>query len=205
MSDLVKKAYEVVGLGKFGSNSHPVHPATIHFPLAFLALANILNVLYGVTAYLPTNLPFTADKENLGTLAILGYFSNILGMLTSIPALLTGFAELYAMIDANGLYQTNKNGEKALVPKVKTTLTHAGLNDVTILLALYNWLLTRKAEDFKPAGHQIVISGAALLTALYAAYLGGGLVYSKGVGVQRMGTGAELKRAEIEETVAKKE
>jgi uncharacterized membrane protein len=108
--------------------SHPVHPATVHFPLAFLALANILNLLYGSTLYLPTSLPFTNDKENLGTLAILGYLSNVLGIITSIPAVLTGSAELYAMVSTNGLYQINEmDGKKTLVPKVKTTLIHVSL------------------------------------------------------------------------------
>jgi hypothetical protein len=90
-----------------------------------LGLANVLNLVYGSTLYLPTNLPFIADKENLGTLAIFGYASNILGIVTSIPAVLTGFAELYAMVNANGLYKVDeKTGEKALVPKVKMTLIH---------------------------------------------------------------------------------
>lgn len=59
--------------------------------------------------------------------------------------------------------------------------------------------------DFKPAGHQIVMSAGALGLAFYAAYLGGGLVYTRGVGVQRMGTGAELKKKELDEVAAKKE
>jgi hypothetical protein len=106
------------------SYSHPIHPATVHFPLAFLTLANILNLLYGSVLYLPNNPFFSVDRENLGTLSILGYASNVLGIITSIPALLTGGAELYAMIQGNGLYQKDKNGEKRLVPKVKVALMH---------------------------------------------------------------------------------
>jgi uncharacterized membrane protein len=249
MSSIAKRIYEVVGIGQFGSNrlvfpppklncpikltppSHPVHPATVHFPVAFLALANILNLLYGATLYLPTSLPFTADKENLATLAILAYSSNVLGIVTSIPALVTGFAELYAMVQANGLYQTDEKGVKSLIPKVKTTLTHvrisppfrfsslkqtpspnkgsethtpqAGLNDIVIVSAIYNWFVDRNVVDFKPAGHQIILSAGALFLAFYAAYLGGGLVYTRGVGVQRMGTGAEIKKRQMEEFAGK--
>lgn len=148
MSSLVKRCFEVVGLGKFGENrfvlpissksnhllqifsnadpsySHPIHPATVHFPLAFLTLANVLNLVYGSVLYLPSNPFFTRDDHNLSSLSILGYATNLLGIVTSIPAILTGGAELYAMIQANGLYQTGENGEKKLVPKVKIALNH---------------------------------------------------------------------------------
>ena len=96
----------------------------MHFPLAFLTLANILNLLYGSVLYLPNNPFFSSDRENLSTLYILGYASNVLGIMTSIPALLTGSAELYVMVQGNGLYQKDKNGEKRLVPKVKVALMH---------------------------------------------------------------------------------
>ncbi|KAG0645256.1 hypothetical protein D0Z07_8820 [Hyphodiscus hymeniophilus] len=209
MAGYIEKAYTAIGLGKVGKNSHPVHPATVHFPLALLGLANILNVLYGATVYLPTNLPFTADKENIATLAILGYISNLLGIVTSIPAVLTGSAELYAMIQANGLYVKGEDGTvqepKALVPKVKTTLTHASLNDIVVFGAVYNWLMERNVPDFKPAGHQVIMSVGALALAFYAAYMGGELVYKHGVGVQRQGEGAEIKKSQMEEFAAKKE
>jgi hypothetical protein len=97
----------------------------VHFPIAFLGLANALNVLYGVAIYLPFLSPFAVDKQNLGALTVLGYFLNVFGAITSIPALLTGFAELYAMVNARGLYVTDqKTGSKTLEPVVKTTLTH---------------------------------------------------------------------------------
>jgi hypothetical protein len=106
------------------SSSHPIHPATVHFPLAFLTLANILSLLYGSVLYLPSNPFFTRDEQNLGALSILGYAANLLGIVTSIPAILTGAAELYAMIQGNGLYQTDEKGQKKLVPKVKIALMH---------------------------------------------------------------------------------
>jgi len=209
MAGIAKQVYEVIGLGKFGKNSHPVHPATVHFPLAFLGLANILNLFYGATLYLPTTLPFIADKENIATLAILGYLSNVLGIVTSIPAVLTGFAELYAMVQANGLYAKGENGSvkepKTLVPKVKTALTHASLNDIVVVGAVYNWLMERNVPDFKPAGHQVIMSAGALGLAFYAAYLGGDMVYKQGVGVQRQGEGAENKKSQVADFTAKKE
>jgi hypothetical protein len=49
----------------------PIHPATIYFSLASLALANILNILYGAILNHPISLPFVAETENLVTIAIL--------------------------------------------------------------------------------------------------------------------------------------
>jgi len=194
MSKLAKKCFEAVGLGKFGDNSHPVHPATVHFPIAFLTLANALNMVYGSVLYLPSNPFFTRDRQNLSTLSILGYASNLLGILTSIPAVLTGGAELYAMIQGNGLYQTDKDGQKTLIPKVKIALTHAGLNDLVVGGAILNWLLERNRPDFEPSGYQVAMSVGLTAVQFYAAYLGGDLIYTHGVGVQRQGEGAKKKQ-----------
>lgn len=106
-------------------SSHPIHPSTVHFPIAFLTGSNILNLLYGACLYTPALVPFAVDKENTGTIAILGYFLNLTGIVTSIPAVLTGFAELYAMIQGRGLMVYDKKLDcKVIEPVVKTTLTH---------------------------------------------------------------------------------
>lgn len=101
-----------------------MHPATVHFPIAFLGASNALKLLYGSTLYFG-NPFFSASKQNLGTLSILAYASNVLGIVTVIPTLLTGSAELYAMVSTPGLYRTDEgSGEKRLIPKVGTTLLH---------------------------------------------------------------------------------
>jgi hypothetical protein len=80
----------------------------VHFPITFLTLANALNLLYGTAIYLPFLFPFTVDKENTGTITIMGYFLNVIGIICSIPAILTGFAELDAMVNTRGLFVTNQ-------------------------------------------------------------------------------------------------
>lgn len=65
--------------------------------------------------------------------------------------------------------------------------------------------MERNVPDFKPAGHQVIMSAGALGLAFYAAYLGGDMVYKHGVGVQRQGEGAENKKSQIAELTAKKE
>lgn len=156
MSELAKKLYAVLGLGKFGSNryfllpssppslpfsplssshplisppSHPIHPSTVHFPIAFFTTANSLNLLYGLAIYFPSLSPITPDKFNTGALTILGYFANVAGLVTSIPALLTGNAELYAMVQSRGLWVTDQETEtRSLEPVVKVTLLHVCLS-----------------------------------------------------------------------------
>ncbi|KAE8441597.1 hypothetical protein EG329_004646 [Mollisiaceae sp. DMI_Dod_QoI] len=194
MSNLVKKCFEAVGLGKFANNSHPIHPATVHFPLAFLTLANVLSLLYGSVLYLPNNPILTRDQSSPSALSILAYATNLLGIITSVPAILTGGAELYAMIKGNGLYQKDEKGQQKLVPKVKVALMHAGLNDLVIAGAVFNWLQQRNAPDFRPAGYQVLVNAVLTAIQMYAAYLGGDLVYTHGVGVQRMGEGAKKKQ-----------
>jgi hypothetical protein len=54
-------------------------------------VGNFINILYDVAIYLPSLSLFNPDKENTGALAIVGYFVNIIGIISSIPTLLTGF------------------------------------------------------------------------------------------------------------------
>lgn len=59
---------------------------------------------------------------------------------------------------------------------------------------MYNWLMERNVPDYRPAGHQIAMSAVFMGVQMYAAYLGGGLIYTHGVGVQRQGEGAKEKQ-----------
>lgn len=63
----------------------------------------------------------------------------------------------------------------------------------------------RPHEDYRPYNHQILLSAGGLGMTLFAAFLGGSLVYKHGVGVQRMGEGAKEKQKEVTELVHKKE
>jgi len=75
------------------------------------------------------------------------------------------------------------------------TLTQGGLNDLVIAGAIYNWLQERNVPEFRPAGHQVVLSAVLMAVQMYAAYLGGDLIYAHGVSVQRMGEAAKKKKA----------
>jgi len=190
-----------IGLGKVGGNSHPIHPATVHLPIAFLLAASVFDILSYFAVIFPTLFtsivkpfvnPFASHKviAILYHLSLFSYASTIAGILTAIPAISSGAIEAYAMISAKGFDLNN--------PIIKTTLIHAGLNDLAISGAVYNWLTRRNREDFMPWGGNAFVSALMLGAVAYAAFLGGGLVYAHGVAVQRMGKGKEEKEKNIE-------
>lgn len=118
-------------------------------------------------------------------LSLFGYVSTIAGIATALPALSSGLIEGYALISAQGLDLSK--------PKVKKTIAHAALNDLAIFAAIYQVINKSRNVSFLPSGHNVVLSGLALAAVGYSAYLGGGLVYEHGVGVQRQGNGKNEK------------
>ncbi|KAH8588502.1 hypothetical protein B0O99DRAFT_746759 [Bisporella sp. PMI_857] len=177
------------------SNS-PCHDT---YPLAFFTIADILNPLCGIALVAPARSPLTPEKENTSAIIILGYFTDVIGILGSTPALTTGFAELYAMINARRLYINNDEEKKTLDLTLKTTIIHAGINGVVVFAVMYNLLMERHCphENYGPYPHQIVLSGGTLLMPFYAAYLGGSLICKHGMGVQHMGDGVEEEKKEL--------
>jgi uncharacterized membrane protein len=119
-------------------------------------------------------------------LSLTSYLCTIAAIVTSVPALTTGIAELYGLIKKRGL------GDRA----TKVGLIHAGLNDVAVAGVVYNWLSRRKRTAFETSGTNASISAVLLFSTLYSAYLGGSLIYKHGVGVKRMGEGLKKKQAE---------
>lgn len=134
-----------VGMGQFGS-SHPLHPATVHFPIGLLALSFSLDALqlFSLPAFGAAFLPPAA------LIRPLAHYTGAAGLLSAVPTIMTGLAELYGMWrgnvqdtrsagtiarDAKGAVQTNAiRGQK-----LRTTLTHASINDVVLGVAAWNW------------------------------------------------------------------
>jgi uncharacterized membrane protein len=184
--------------------SHPVHPATVHLPIAFMLTASALDLAtwFGMRSpslltplmKLTTN---STSSNHLDTIALINYLSlfsyasTVTALFTSLPTLSSGLAEGYAMIQANGLDMSN--------PKVKVMAIHALLNDVAVAGAFYNYWTRSKAEGFLPSGVNVLISSVMLGGVIYSAYLGGSLVYKHGVGVQRQGDGKVIKEKMMNE------
>lgn len=174
--------------------SHPLHPATVHFPIAFLSLSYFLDILYGLSTQ-----PSTASLVRLafdftpflGDMARFSYYLNILGLLTAMPAAATGGMELIAMIQRQDLVnklQKSENKSTAaqkMHPKLKIGFLHAALNDFAIVGSGYNWWTRRAVIGNAPADINIVLSAVLMFSVFFSAYLGGQMVYKYGVGVQK--------------------
>lgn len=154
-----------------------------HAYLTFPALAKPLLAIIAGDSSAPV-IPLVHSMSQLSYLATLAF------LFTSIPALTTGVWELLALIQAKGLEDR----------VTKVAILHAGLNDVALVGMAYNWLSRRNREAVLSKGSNVMVSASILLGGLYAAYLGGSLIYSHGVGVQRMGDGLKERHAKGEKT-----
>lgn len=83
--------------------------------------------------------------------------------------------------------------------RLKTTITHATLNDLVVGIAAYNWWTRRSLPNLGLPRFNAYLSAAAIPIFLYSAYLGGSLVYEYGVGVQRQGKAVEIKERQKKE------
>ena len=177
-------------------SSRPLHPAIVHFPIAFLTITYAMDILYGLSTH-----PQTASwvrkaydfAPYLAEIARFSYFTNTLGVAVAIPTILTGGMELFAMIKRQGLLNKPQKSEgkadtsKRIHPKIKVGLAHAVMNDVGLFAAGFNWWTRRSTAGNAPTDVNIVVSSVCLPLLLFAASLGGMLVYDYGVGVGRQG------------------
>jgi uncharacterized membrane protein len=106
---------------------------------------------------------------------VLSYYTTILTLLFTAPAVATGAQQLMPVIQRDGFSSK----------KAKVGVLHALINDVAAVGALYNWWSRRSTPGFTPDATNILISVVlAMPSTLYAAYLGGSLVYIHGLGFQ---------------------
>ncbi|GAA6055919.1 hypothetical protein JCM3770_002360 [Rhodotorula araucariae] len=205
-AQLAKKADAVIqpvaqtGMGQVRSFGHPLHPATVHFPIGLLSISFALDALQLAPA-LSHGLNYLKLLPPAAVINTLSHYTGAAGMLAALPSIATGLAELYGMWSG----QAKQKGEvkKTLADaavkrdiageKLKTTLTHATLNDIVLGIAAYNWWVRRQSSQLILPQTNALLSAAAIPLFLYSAYLGGSLVYEYGVGVQRQGEAAEIK------------
>ncbi|CZT22116.1 uncharacterized protein RCC_07985 [Ramularia collo-cygni] len=151
--------------------SKPVHPAAVHFPIAFLSLAYSLDILStlrlpALAAYLPT----PTESSRLSTYLL------ALGLASAIPAVLTGGQQALLMISKGGL----KDESGSLRPKVKATFTHAILSDIMLAVTTYVWWAKHNGES---AAWIVPVEGLLLASMLVVGGTGGTLTYNYGVGM----------------------
>ena len=152
-----------------------------------------------------------SSRRTLAELARVSYISNALGLLTSVPAVLSGAAELYAMIKGQGLREEirrESDGQvvyKGLNPKVRVGLLHAALNDVAVAASVWQWWTRRNRVGYVPDGANVLVSAATLPGLIFSAYLGGSLVYKYGVAVMRMGEAKKIKGDQQKDELKRKD
>ncbi|KAF1831963.1 hypothetical protein BDW02DRAFT_571537 [Decorospora gaudefroyi] len=171
--------------------SHPTHPATVHFPITTTLLTAGLDAVYFLSTWGPTSTIVASAFKTLdiainpSLFPLLSYYTTLLTLLFSAPAVATGAYELMPLIKRDGL-----NSKKA-----KVGVLHAMVNDVTVVGAAWNWWTRRDAPGFMPSNLNVVVSSLVALPAtLFAAYLGGSLVYNYGMGFR--GSQAKAKKAQ---------
>ena len=107
---------------------------------------------------------------------MLSYYSTILTILTTLPAVVTGVVQLAPVIQRDG-FQSKK---------AKVGAVHALLNDIALFGTIYNWWTRSQQIGFTPSTTNVLVSSAlALPITMYSAYLGGSLVYEYGMGFSR--------------------
>jgi uncharacterized membrane protein len=105
---------------------------------------------------------------------VLSYYTTILTLLFTVPAVITGSAQLMPVIQRDGFSSK----------KAKLGVMHALINDLAALGALYNWWTRRGVAGFTPDATNILISTVVAMPAtMWAAYMGGSLVYVHGMGL----------------------
>ncbi|GAA5861144.1 hypothetical protein JCM3774_002204 [Rhodotorula dairenensis] len=212
MSDAAQKADRAIqpavktGMGKLGNWGHPIHPATVHYPIGLLSISFGLDALQ-LAPWLTSGLTWLKIMPPAAVVNVLSHYTGAAGLIAALPTLASGIAELYGMWQgqAQSKGSAKDAGKDALAKKdvagekLKVTLTHAGLNDLVLGIAAFNWWVRRQSKDLILPPFNAALSAAAIPIFLYSAYLGGSLVYEYGVGVMRQGEAAEIKKRQEKE------
>ena len=127
--------------------AHPIHPALIPFPFAFLWGAAIFDVLYLVSGH--------------GDFTITASYLTVAGLLSGLLAAVPGAIDYFAAVppDSSAKQRATK---------------HALGNVAALLLFFVAWLLRNADGAMEPATLALEILGAAIMA--YAGLLGGELV-----------------------------
>ena len=183
----------------------------MHFPIAFLLLSFGMDIIHQFSGYLPksiaSNLPVAADMSR-GS-----YFLLSAGLITAVPAVITGIREAVVLIAKQGLYESDAWGNSIVRTKCKAMIAHATVNDTVLAITTYIWYSKRKNSAESLAGKVGIASnlatGAAayepqfwmvateiplLIFLLVGANIGGSLTYNFGIGFSAGGGSSKKKQ-----------
>ncbi|KIV90399.1 hypothetical protein PV10_07709 [Exophiala mesophila] len=176
------------------NTDHPAHPAIVHFPIAFNILAWGLDILYALTTTWIQPEFITSRFNSPSTLLDItrfGYFLLCAGLITTVPAIMSGNVQLVGMIKKNGgPWEKDASGKpkSTMVPRIKATITHAIVNDLVFVANIYSWYLRKDKEGVinvgkVPTQTNLIISAVLLPFLIIGAKIGGTLTYNHGIGL----------------------
>lgn len=166
----------------------------MHFPIAFNILSWGLDILYALTSIWVRPAFLTSRFGSPSTLldiSRLSYFLLCAGLITTVPAIMSGNIQLVGMIKKNGgPWEKDATGKQknTMVPRIKATITHAIINDIVFVVNLYSWYLRKDKTGAvnigkTPTTTNIIISAVLLPVLIISAKIGGTLVFNHGVGL----------------------
>ena len=143
-----------------------------------------IDLFYAATTKLQPAIILRNYGSSLPDVARASHYLQALGLVTTLPAVVTGVQQMYKAIGNGGLYQADG---QTLRPKIKVTMVHAALNDVAFLASLYSWWTRRGNVGLVPSDLNVLISGVLFPVLMYSASLGGRLTYNYGMGMNLAG------------------
>ncbi|SMR41240.1 unnamed protein product [Zymoseptoria tritici ST99CH_1E4] len=163
----------------------PVHPATVHFPLAFLSLSFTLDILAHTQPSLPAILS-TSSLLSPTTIHTTSHSLLALGLLASIPAVLSGVQQAILSISKQGLFEADG---KTIKEKNKVLISHAIGSDLAVAASTWLWWVrSQEGGNVTPKGW-MVWAEVGVVGLLFASASGGGsLVYNYGMGFSSLKT-----------------
>ncbi|MES1189534.1 MAG: DUF2231 domain-containing protein [Steroidobacter sp.] len=132
---------------------HPVHPALVHFPVAFWSLASILDGLV-ITSVMHETL--------------LAWYCHVLGLVMAVPALFTGWLEFARL-------------EQRIVAPAMRHMMLMGSAWICYLAALFTRTV-HLVPIQAPGGITYFFSAIGFLLLMWGGWQGGELVYRHGAG-----------------------
>jgi uncharacterized membrane protein len=139
---------------------HPLHPALVHVPTGLFPAALLFDLIGWAGG----------DADTLGRCA---FWSIAIGILVALLAAPTGLADWWDI----------KSGK----PAHKLGLIHMSINVlVLVVMATSFYLRWRRGMPWTPTGAAIVASVFGNLLLAVSGYLGGRMVFDRGVGVARL-------------------
>lgn len=165
-----------------------------------------MDALYALRSNLPgmitNNLPPDTDLTRAS------YWLLSIGLITAVPTVMSGTAQAYKMVAKQGMYQADG---KTIKDKVKATIAHAVVNDISLFATAYVWWTRRQiaattiagkmgvgsvstsSAAYAPATWMVAAEVVAMMLMFFGASIGGSLTYNYGIGFSAMSSGKKTQ------------